>query len=120
MGLARELWLVRHFAAVCSWSRLLKVQLATAPIIKAHPRVPHHYLFVLGVDPEAQGKGVGRALLAPMLAVCDRDRLPAYLETANERNLGFYQSLGFTVTGEHAIANGPKLWFMLREPASVT
>jgi GNAT superfamily N-acetyltransferase len=117
MGLARELWLVRHFAAVCSWSRLIKVQLATAPIMKAHPRVPHHYLFVLGVDPAAQGKGVGRDLLAPMLAICDRDRLPAYLETANERNLGFYQSVGFTVTGEHTIPNGPKLWFMLRECA---
>ena len=114
MGLAKEIWLVRHFAAICGWSRVVEVQLATRPIVKAHPRVPHHYLFVLGVDPGAQGKGIGRELLAPMLAICDRDNVPAYLETAAERNLGYYESFGFTVTGEHVIKAGPTMWFMSR------
>jgi ribosomal protein S18 acetylase RimI-like enzyme len=114
MGIAKELWLVRHWAAICGWSRLITVQLATRPIVKAHPREPHHYLMVIGVDPAVQGKGVGRELLAPMLAICDRDNVPAYLETATERNLGYYQSLGFTVTGEHAIEAGPTMWFMWR------
>ena len=114
MGLVKEIALARQFAAICGWSRIVGVQLATRPIVKAHPRVPHHYLFVVGVDPAVQGKGVGRELLAPMLAICDRDNLPAYLETATERNLGYYQSLGFAVTGEHTIAAGPTMWFMLR------
>jgi ribosomal protein S18 acetylase RimI-like enzyme len=117
MGLAKEIRLVHHFAAICGWSRLVGVQLATRPIVKAHPREPHHYLLVVGVDPSVQGKGVGRELLAPMLAICDRDQLPAYLETATERNLGYYQSLGFTITGEHAIEGGPTMWFMWRAPA---
>ena len=116
MGLAKEILLLRHFAAICGWSRLVGVQLATVPMAKAHPTEPHHYLMVVGVDPEVQGKGVGRALLSPMLATCDRDRLPAYLETATERNLGYYQNLGFAITGEHAIKNGPKMWFMTRAP----
>jgi ribosomal protein S18 acetylase RimI-like enzyme len=116
MGLAKQTRLVGHFAKICGWSRLVGVQLATRPMIKAHPREPHHYLLVVGVDPSVQGKGVGRELLAPMLAICDRDQLPAYLETATERNLGLYQSLGFTVTGEHAIKNGPTMWFMWRAP----
>jgi len=116
MSLARQIWMVRHFAAVCGWRRLIKVQLATAPIVRAHPHEPHHYLFVLGVDPSAQGKGVGRELIAPILSICDRDRLPAYLETSTERNLGFYQSLGFGVTGEHQVKRGPNVWFMWRPP----
>jgi ribosomal protein S18 acetylase RimI-like enzyme len=114
IGIGRQLRFVSHFAAISGWSRLVKVQLATAPLLKAHPRVPHHYLFVLGVDPDVQGKGVGRELLAPMLATCDRENLPAYLETATERNLGYYQSLGFAITGEHAIKAGPTIWFMTR------
>ena len=114
MGLVREAILVRHFAAICGWSRLARVQLATRPLVAAHPREPHHYLFVLGVDPAAQGRGLGRALLAPVLATCDRDRVPAYLETATESNLGFYQSLGFAVTGEHRVRGGPLVWFMWR------
>jgi len=114
MGIAKELLLVRHFAAICGWSRLVHVQLATRPLVRAHPREPHHYLMVVGVDPGAQGKGVGRELLAPTLALCDRDRMPAYLETATERNLGYYQSLGFAVTGEYAIEAGPTMWFMWR------
>jgi ribosomal protein S18 acetylase RimI-like enzyme len=114
IGLARQIRFVSHFAAISGWSRLLEVQLATAPLLKAHLRVPHHYLFVLGVDPDAQSTGVGRALLAPMLATCDREKLPAYLETATERNLGYYQSLGFAITGEHTIKGGPTLWFMTR------
>ena len=53
-------------------------------------------------------------LVAAVPMYKDRDALPAYLETATERNLGFYQSLGFRVTGEHQIKRGPKVWFMLR------
>jgi ribosomal protein S18 acetylase RimI-like enzyme len=116
MNLARQAWHVRHWAAICGWSRMLACQRATAPIVAAHPHEPHHYLFLLGVDPSAQGRGVGRELLAPILATCDRDKLPAYLETATERNLGFYQSLGFAVRGEHQIAAGPLVWMMWRTP----
>jgi ribosomal protein S18 acetylase RimI-like enzyme len=116
MGIAKQIWLVRHWAAICGWSRIVGVELATRAIVKAHPREPHHYLLVVGVDPGVQGTGVGRALLAPMLAICDRDQLPAYLETATERNLGYYQSLGFAITGEHAIEGGPTMWFMWRGP----
>jgi GNAT superfamily N-acetyltransferase len=116
MGLAREIWMVRDFAAVCGWSRLIHVQLATRPIVAAHPREPHHYLFLLGVDPSMQGRGVGRTLIGPILERCDRDSLPAYLETATERNIPFYQSLGFVVTGEHHIEDGPLMRFMRRAP----
>jgi GNAT superfamily N-acetyltransferase len=38
-----------------------------------------------------QRQGIGSRLLEPVLACGDNDRLPAYLETAAERNLVFYQ-----------------------------
>ena len=116
MGLGRELVLARHWAAICGWRRLLRVQSATRPIVAAHPRMPHRYLLILGVDPAAQGRGLGRALLAPMLARCDRDGEAAYLETSTERNVALYQSLGFRVIGEHQIDRGPRSWFMWRGP----
>jgi ribosomal protein S18 acetylase RimI-like enzyme len=115
MNLAKELWLIRHFAATCSWSRLIEVMSKTQPIVKAHPREPHHYLFLLGVDPPYQCRGIGRELLAPILDICDRDALPAYLETAAERNLSLYERHGFRITGEHQIKDGPRMWFLWRD-----
>src|SRR5436305_11439794 len=36
---------------------------AIATLEASHPREPHHYLAVIGVDPEWQGRGLGAALL---------------------------------------------------------
>ena len=82
-----------------------------------HPRDPHAYLAVLGVDPPLQGGGVGSALLAPMLHTCDRDLIPAYLETGKERNVDFYSRHGFRVTEELQLPRGPRVWLMWRDPA---
>ncbi|MEO0714891.1 MAG: GNAT family N-acetyltransferase, partial [Pseudomonadota bacterium] len=47
----------------------------------------------------SRGKGVGKALLAPVLAACDRDGVPVYLENSNPANAGFYRAHGFeTIT----------------------
>ena len=51
---------------------------------KRHPKEPaHYYLPVLGVEPEFQGRGFGSALLQPVLARCDRDRVGAYSSPRN-------------------------------------
>jgi ribosomal protein S18 acetylase RimI-like enzyme len=115
LGFLEKMRLLPQFARASSARRLLEVFLKTNPLTAAHPHDPHWYLFILGVDPPAQGRGLGRALLAPVLERCDAERLPAYLETAKERNLGFYQSLGFAVVGRHAIPGGPLIYFMRRE-----
>jgi GNAT superfamily N-acetyltransferase len=83
---------------------------------KVHPKEPHWYLAVLGTDPEHQGKGVGSALMAPVLGKCDDEGLPAYLESSKERNIPFYERHGFKVTNELQIKNGPPLWPMWRDP----
>jgi GNAT superfamily N-acetyltransferase len=83
-------------------------------IERAHPREPHWYLAVLGTDPRRQHRGVGSALLAPILARCDADRVPAYLESSKRTNVPFYERHGFRVVGELAIQGGPVIWRMLR------
>jgi GNAT superfamily N-acetyltransferase len=83
---------------------------------KVHPKEPHWYLAVLGTDPQHQGKGLGSALMAPVLANCDEEGVPAYLESSKERNIPFYERHGFKVTSELQIKNGPSLWPMWRDP----
>jgi ribosomal protein S18 acetylase RimI-like enzyme len=85
-------------------------------IQKRHPHEPHFYLSVLGVAPEGQGRGLGSALLAPMLERCDREGVGAYLESSKERNIAFYGRHGFRVTGEMRFPGGPPMWLMWRDP----
>ena len=82
-----------------------------------HPQDrPHWYLFILGTEPAAQGRGLGSALLAQVLARIDADGMPAYLESSNERNLALYGRHGFEITSEVTIPGGPRIWPMWREP----
>jgi GNAT superfamily N-acetyltransferase len=82
-----------------------------------HPDNRHMYLAVLGVEPDRQGDGVGSALIRPGLELCDREGLPAYLETGKERNVAFYARHGFRVTEELDLTRGPRVWLMWRDPA---
>jgi ribosomal protein S18 acetylase RimI-like enzyme len=85
---------------------------------RLHPPEPHLYLAVLGTDPPAQGRGIGTAVLGPGLELCDREGLPAYLESSKESNVGFYARFGFRVIGEVRMpGDGPTVWLMWRDPA---
>ena len=66
---------------------------------KHHPVEPHWYLPLIGVDPVYWGKGHGDALMAYALQRCDRDHLPAYLESTNPRNISLYKRHGFEALG---------------------
>lgn len=81
-----------------------------------HPHEPHYYLAFVGVEPARQGRGMGSALLRPILERCDRDRTPAYLEASSERNRALYERHGFEVVEEARLpAGGPPIWPMWRE-----
>jgi len=58
------------------------------------------YLSIVAVDPAAQGRGLGRHLLAPTLAEADAAAITCYLETFSPRSIPFYERLGFKV---HAV-----------------
>nr|WP_298669071.1 GNAT family N-acetyltransferase [uncultured Sphingomonas sp.] len=79
-----------------------------------HPGGDYWYLHIAGCDTVAQGKGLGGMAVRGGLER-GAGRLPAYLETATERNLGFYRALGFEITDEwHVPKGGPRFWSMLR------
>jgi predicted N-acetyltransferase YhbS len=75
------------------------------------------YLGVLGVEPARQGSGVGSALLATGLRICDQNRVGTYLETAEPRNLPFYSRFEFEVLSTTELRGGPPVWSMWRDPA---
>jgi GNAT superfamily N-acetyltransferase len=86
---------------------------------QAHPKVPQWYLQLLMVDPDVQRQGIGGLLQAPILERCDREGLPAWLETQKEENLAYYQRFGFElVTEHHPVEDGPSMWSLRREPAT--
>lgn len=82
-----------------------------------HPAPPYWYLGVLGTRVADQGRGIGSALLGPVLEQCDESGIPAYLESSKESNIAFYARHGFAVTGEIRLPpGGPTVWPMWREP----
>ncbi|MCY1125739.1 GNAT family N-acetyltransferase [Frigidibacter sp. RF13] len=81
-----------------------------------HPREPHWYIPLIGVDPAFQGQGYGSALMNQGLAVCDRDGQLAYLEATSPVNRLFYERHGFRTLGEIRVGDSPPMFPMLREP----
>jgi ribosomal protein S18 acetylase RimI-like enzyme len=79
----------------------------------------HWYLWVLGVDPPYQRRGIGSRLLRPILARADVEGMPCYLETEKERNVPFYQHHGFKVMREGKMPrSNVHVWAMLRDPGT--
>jgi ribosomal protein S18 acetylase RimI-like enzyme len=84
---------------------------------EAHPVLPHWYVFVVGVDPERQGRGIGRAMLDTLLERIDASSEPAYLETDREENVDFYGRAGFRVADAREIFGTP-IWTLWRKPGT--
>jgi ribosomal protein S18 acetylase RimI-like enzyme len=81
-----------------------------------HPKEPHWYLPLIGVDPAQQGRGHGDALMRYALERCDRDKQPAYLESTNPRNISLYRRHGFESVGAIQAGSSPTLVPMVRAP----
>lgn len=85
---------------------------------EAHPAQSHWYLPLIGVDPAKQGSGLGGALLRTVLDRCDREGMPAYLESTNPRNITLYERHGFQRRDEIRIGSCPPIVPMWRYPGS--
>jgi ribosomal protein S18 acetylase RimI-like enzyme len=105
-------------AVVRAFRGRLGIARALSEEMKAnHPEEPHWYLAMIGSDPRVRGAGFGNALLRSRLDRCDAEGAPAYLESSNPDNIGYYHRFGFEVTGEIAMpGGGPPLWPMWRQP----
>ena len=93
---------------------------AIGEVIAANtPPEPHWYLNLLGTHPDWQRQGLGTLVIGPIVELCDRERLPLYLETETESNVAYYSHLGFAVRGEWDVPpDGPHMWGMIRAPRS--
>lgn len=80
------------------------------------PAKPHYYLGVVGVDPAAQGQGIGKALIEAFTQRSNADAASdgTFLETANWQNVTFYQRLGFVILAEGKLDDATKLWCLYR------
>ncbi len=91
-----------------------------------HPQ-PCWVLHTLAVHPDAQGRGLGTALLDAVVAHVDAEgegRGPLTLETANPHAVGWYQRRGFDVDHRIDLGRGwgfgvdaPTTWLLSRRPA---
>jgi len=83
---------------------------------------PYEYeIHTIGVDPEYQGRGIGRAMMNDLLAAAGPDAT-VFLEvrTDNEAAIGLYSGLGFKKLGvrrRYYQASGADAFTMRRDPA---
>lgn len=87
-----------------------------AGLTELHPTEPHFYLDTLALHPDHRSQGLGGPLIAPVLETCDREGVPAYLESSNPRNLSFYERNGFELRDQLDMPDGPRIHTMWREP----
>ena len=114
IGILDQLRLLPSMARING--RLLPRALRTIATLESnHPAAPHYYLPFVGVEPEWQGRGLGTALMRPVLDRCDEEKMPAYLEASSPRNRVLYERHGFQVTEQFSLGpDSPPLWRMWR------
>ncbi|HEY0709177.1 MAG TPA: N-acetyltransferase [Polyangia bacterium] len=117
LGLRRQLLLLPRMVRMLGIGGLGRGLGALARMEHQHPKLPHHYLYLLAVDPDDQGRGFGSALLESGLERVDQQGTGAFLETSNPRNLSLYQRHGFEVaTSLQVHPSAPTVWSMWRAP----
>ena len=73
------------------------------------------YLYNLSVRKDAQGKGIAKKLLLPLLEFCDDEKMVTYLETNKESNVSMYEHFGFELKETNLIPGSPiKHYSMVR------
>lgn len=88
---------------------------AEGAMARHRPTEPVWFLGTAGVRPNAQGRGLGRAVVGAGLREADAAGVPAFLETSAPGNVRLYESLGFRVTAEYDLPDGgPHTWSMRR------
>jgi ribosomal protein S18 acetylase RimI-like enzyme len=84
---------------------------------KHDPQRSHWHIGPIGVDPERQGRGIGKALLGAFLKMVDEQGAHAYLEADVDANVRLYEMFGFKVIAQ-ADFEGVNNRFMWREARS--
>jgi len=78
------------------------------------PKTDFFYLYMLGVKPQAQGKGLASILLNSVLDSKKKEGLPVYLQTATPTNLDIYKNKGFKIDSEKIFGKGEMTMSFMR------
>jgi GNAT superfamily N-acetyltransferase len=110
--------LPRNYKGAISFSkRMLAYARYSDELHERYVPFPHWYLLAIGIGDDNRGKGYASKLIKPMLERCDRDKLPCYLETHNEKNIEVYRHFGFDVIDVGKLPGvEQRQWAMLRKP----
>ncbi len=74
------------------------------------------YLQVIGVAGNFQGEGFGKLLLQALIEKSEEEKIPIYLETETEKNVRWYERLGFSVIKKITLPEiDLPMWEMIRE-----
>lgn len=107
----RMVGILQEFAPAASVEEMMVV---LGQMEHFHPHEEHWYLPIIGCDPLYLGQGLGGMLMKTALERVDEDRLPAYLESSNPRNVSLYERHGFEVIGEIQYGSSPAMLPMYR------
>ena len=91
-----------------------------AGVARLGRRAPFEYeVHTIGVDPEYQGRGIGRRLLAKLLAFAEQGAVFLEVRTDNAAAIALYESVGFVTVGlrkRYYRVSGADAYTMRREP----
>jgi ribosomal protein S18 acetylase RimI-like enzyme len=108
---------VQFITAILEGSRHEASTAAEQEVSGWRPTERHYYLAAVGTAPSMERKGLGSAVLRPVLRTADNEGVCAFLETSSESNVAFYSALGFEVADHRQIrGGGPDVWAMRRPP----
>jgi GNAT superfamily N-acetyltransferase len=109
-ALAREL----PYLAGPRWDAVRRTR---SLVEQALPAGPHWELVHLGTRPSARRRGLGGAVLGPVLARCDDDGVPAAVAVHSWANVRFLRRLGFDVAAATRTTDDElPLWVVVRDP----
>lgn len=80
---------------------------------RVHPPEPHYYLPYIGVHPDHHNRGIGTALLTPIIDQARGEGLPVYLEASSADSARLYGRLGFRTLSTIRPLGSPPLELML-------
>jgi GNAT superfamily N-acetyltransferase len=78
------------------WSGIKRISAMEKKIAAFYPdKTIFNYLWILGTNPNEQGKGYGTAILSKAINNFEQNKVPIYLETSTDSNLKYYQRKRF-------------------------
>ena len=80
---------------------------------KQNIKAPYYYLYVLGIDSDRQGQGIGSKFMKTFIENIPPN-VPLYLETESKRNVRFYEKLGFEIVKKFTVPDyNLPMWEMI-------